>query len=157
MRLLRYRVDTGKIEYLKTGLPNPDGSYGWSRGEAYLNFGTGCLYASGANGSLFRIDPKSGKAEYLFTPVPDRPSRLASMCLAEDGCAYGVTGRAGNCELLQFDPLTEQYELLGRIRDEDGVDCWQIHDIVSLPDGTIYAGENDVPTRSGYLWEIAIQ
>jgi hypothetical protein len=110
----------------------------------------------GANGSLYRIDPKTGAAKYLFTPIPERPSRLAAMALGPDGMAYGITGRDGGCELLRFDPRTETYKLLGPIRDTDGVCCWQAHDIVALPDGTLFAGENDVPTRSGYLWECKI-
>lgn len=155
-RLFRYSPQEGQIDYLTTGLPNPDGSYGYAKLEGIFNLGTGCLYASGANGSLYRINPKSGEAEYLFTPIPDRPSRLASLALAADGCAYGVTGRAGRTELLRFDPAEETYELLGPIKDGNGVACWQAHDIVSLPDGTLYAAENDVPTRSGYLWEIML-
>lgn len=153
-RLFRYSPETGKIEYLNTGLPNPDGSYGYSKYEALFNFGTGCLYASGANGSLYRIDPQTGKGEYLFTPIERRRSRLAAMTLAGDGFAYGVTGRDGKCELLKFNPETETYELLGDIVDADGTTCWQVHHTIVLPDGTIYAGENDNPYRSSYLWEI---
>jgi hypothetical protein len=76
------------------------------------------------------------------------------MALGPDGMAYGVTGREGRCKLLRFDPKSEQYDLLGKVRDPDGTCCWQVHDIVALPDGILYAGENDVPHRSGYLWEI---
>jgi hypothetical protein len=67
-----------------------------------------------------------------------------------------VTGRDGNCELLRFDPKKETYDFLGQIKDQDGVSCWQVHDIVVLPDGTLYAGENDNPNRSSYLWEIIL-
>jgi hypothetical protein len=31
---------------------------------------------------------------------------------------------------------------------------WQCHDVAITPDGTLYAGENDHPRRSGYLWQI---
>ena len=78
------------------------------------------------------------------------------MTPGSDGCAYGVTGRGGECELLRFDPAAESYELLGPVIDGDGVSCWQVHDLTALADGTIYAGENDVPHRSGYLWEIKL-
>jgi hypothetical protein len=155
-RLFRYSPDKGRIEYLAAGLPNPDGSHGHAKAEAFFNFGTGCLYASGANGSLYRIDPKTGAAKYLFTPIADRRSRLAAMALGPDGKAYGITGRDGRCELLRFDPRKETYELLGPVRDAEGVCCWQAHDIVALPDGTLFAGENDNPNRSGYLWECKI-
>jgi hypothetical protein len=155
-RLWRYRPGADRIEFLSVGLPMPDKSRGFAKPEAFFNFGTGCLYASGPNGSLYRIETDSGRAHYLFTPIQDRRSRLASMALGPDGFAYGVTGRDGKCELLRFDPKREKYELLGPIRDGNGVNCWQVHDIIMLDDGTIYAGENDVPDRSGYLWEIKL-
>ncbi len=134
----------------------PDGSYGFAKTESYFNFHDGYIYASGASGSLYRIDTRTGDATYLFTPISDRPSRLASMVVAPDGYAYGVTGRQGKCELLKFDFKNDRYELLGSIIDEDGEPCWQVHDIVLAADGTFYACENDNPHRSGYLWEIKI-
>lgn len=155
-RLYKYSPRKDKIAYLKTGLPNPDGSFGYAQCEGIFNLGTGCLYASGANGSLYRIDTGTGKAEYLFTPIADRDSRLTSLALAADGFAYGGTGRNGKCELLRFDPKTEKYELLGDIVDEDGEACYQVHHFIALPDGTFYAAENDTPYRSSYLWEIKL-
>ena len=114
------------------------------------------MYASGGNGSLFRIDPETGSATYLFTPIEDRPSRLASLVVAGDGCAYGVTGRAGRCEVLRFDFGRDRYELLGPVVDQDGEPCFQVHHVVRAADGTLYACENDNPRRSGYLWEITL-
>ena len=35
-----------------------------------------------------------------------------------------------------------------------GISPWQIHDMSFAEDGTIFAGENDNPYRSSYLWEI---
>ena len=155
-RLFCYRRGTKRIEFLEQGIPNGDGSRGFCKLESIFNFGTGCLYASGGNGSLYRIDTKKKRAEYLFTAIDNRRSRLAAMCMARDGFAYGITGRDGRCELLRFDLRTEEYELLGEIKTSDGINCWQIHHIISLPDGTLFAGENDVPIRSGYLWEIKL-
>ena len=145
-----------KIEFLKTGLPMKDGSYGYEKMEAVFNLGDGYMYASGANGSIYRIDTNTGEATYLFTPISDRPSRLSSMVVASDGYAYAVTGREGKCELLRFDFKNTSYELIGKIVDEDGEACWQVHDIVAADDGTLYACENDNPYRSSYLWEIKL-
>lgn len=155
-RLFKYNPKKDKIEYLKTGLPNPDGSFGYIKHEGLFNLGTGCLYASGGNGSLFRIDTTTGKAKYLCTPIADRDSRLTSLEMAPDGYAYGGTGRFGKCELLRFDPKTEKTELLGHIVDEDGEPCYQVHHLIVLPDGTLFVGENDCPYRSSYLWEITL-
>lgn len=155
-RLCRIDPESDRIVFYQDGLPTPDGAYGTVKAEGLFNFHDGALYASGANGSLYRIDPSTGKASYLFTPIPDRPSRLASMTLAPDGYAYGVTGRNGQCELLRFDFRNTQYELLGPVVGTDGETCWQVHDICAADDGVLYACENDNPRRSGYLWEIAL-
>ena len=57
--------------------------------------------------------------------------------------------------MLRFDPRTAGWELLGPVVDGEAR-CWQVHDVAVAPDGTIYAGENDNPYRSGYLWEIQV-
>jgi hypothetical protein len=111
------------------------------------------MFATGGNGSIFRIDISTGYATCLGTPIADRPSRLSSMKLGRDGAAYGVAGMLGECQLIRFDPAAGRYELLGAVRDGDA-SCWQIHDVAVTPDGTIYACENDNPHRSSYLWEI---
>jgi hypothetical protein len=154
-RLAKYDPRTGRIHYLDAGLPRPDGKYGTVKVEGLFNLGAGCLHASGANGSLFRVDTKTGQGTYLGTPIPDRPSRLASLRLGPDGKAYGVTGRAGKCEVICFDPRKDTWQLLGQVVDGDEP-CWQVHDVCITPDGTLYAGENDHPRRSGYLWEIRL-
>ena len=160
-RFYKYDPRTDKIEYMDKGLPLPDGSYGYAKPEAFFNLGAGCLYVSGGGGALYRVDPRTGDAEFLFQAVGDegrgRRSRLAAMSPAPDGSAYAVTGRDGECEVLRFSLKDETYELLGPLEDsETGVAAWQIHDVCVTPDGTIYAGENDNPYRSGYLWEAAL-
>lgn len=155
-RLCRYDPSQNRIEYLDEGLPIPDGSHGYTHVEGLFNLHTGPLFASGANGSIYLLDPDSGRSEYLGTPISDAPSRLTSLVLHGNGYAYGVTGRQGKCRLLQFDPQTYKYELGDRIVDEEGVGMWQCHDVDITPEGVLYAGENDHPERSGYLWEIEI-
>jgi hypothetical protein len=81
---------------------------------------------------------------------------LTSLVLRKDGYAYGITGRDGNCRLLRFDPKTDTYDLGGPIVDEDGVAMFQCHDITAATDGVLYAGENDHPRRSSFLWEIQL-
>ena len=156
IRLCRIIPETDEIEFLTQGLPHPDGRYGFAKAEGFFNFHDGYIYASGENGSIYRINVQDGRAEYLLTPIPDRPSRLAAMALGKDGLAYGVTGRAGKCELLRFDFKNDKYELLGEIVDQDGTPCWQIHHVSFAADGTLYACENDNPYRSSYLWEIEL-
>ena len=151
-RLCKYDPKKQKIIYFDSGLPNPDGSYGFSKVDGIFNL-AGKLFASGGNGSIYRVDPATGKGKHLFTPVTDRRSRLSSLRMAPDGYAYGVTGRDGDCELLQFDPRKEKYKLLGRLTDGKE-NCWQVHDVAITAKGVIYACENDNLQRGGYLWEI---
>lgn len=154
-RLCKIDPEQNRIVFFQRGLPRPEGGHGTTRVEAFFNLGDGSLYASGGNGSLFRIDPATAESEYLFTPIPDRPSRLTSLVVGRDGCAYGIIGRDGRCELLRFDFRDSRYELIGNIKDADGEAMWQCHHIVLADDGTLYACENDNPHRSSYLWEIA--
>ena len=155
-RLCKFDPDQDRIEFFKHGLPRRDGEYGFAKVEGLFNLGTGCLYASGDSGSLYRVDPATAEAVYLGTPISDRPSRLTSLVMHSDGKAYGITGREGNCRLLCFDPSDDTYELGDEIVDSDGTPMWQCHDVDITPEGVLYAGENDHPYRSSYLWEIAL-
>ncbi len=154
-RLCRYDVCQDKIVYYNAGLPRPDGAYGYEKVEGLFHLGQGKLFASGGNGSIYRVDLDTGMGRLIGTPIDGRRSRLASLRLGPDGMAYGVVGRDGACQLLKFDPRAEKYELLGEVRAGEDV-CWQVHDVAITPDGVIYAGENDNPYRSGYLWEIKL-
>ncbi|MCC6422088.1 MAG: hypothetical protein IT447_01300 [Phycisphaerales bacterium] len=153
-RLCCIDPDLGRILFFQNGLPRPDGGYGTVKVEGLFNLGDGHLHASGGNGSIYRINIETGTSQYLFTPITDRRSRLTSLALGPDGCAYGVTGRDGHCQLLRFDFNNNRYDLLGRVGEAGGEGCFQVHHVVFAADGTLYACENDVPHRSAYLWEI---
>jgi hypothetical protein len=155
-RLCKYCPREDRILYFNTGLPRRDGKYGNAKVEGLFNLGAGDLHASGDNGSLYRVETASGKARYLGTPIPDRRSRLTQLVRHSNGMAYGITGRDGDCRIIRFDPRNDRYELIGdRIVDDSGEALFQCHDVSLTPDGTLYAGENDVPHRSGFLWEIS--
>lgn len=154
LRFCKYDPDADRVIYYSTGLPRIDGRPGFAKCESYFNFGDGWLYAGGANGSFFRIDPESGAAELVCTPTLDRPSRLAAMVKTDEGTAYGITGRGGRCELMRVYYKEGRYEKLGPVVDAQGRAMYQCHDITVAADGTLYACENDNPERSSYLWEI---
>jgi hypothetical protein len=156
-RLCKYDPRQDRVVFFQRGLPWPDGQPGYAKAEGLFNLGDGWIYASGANGSLYRVDPSDGAAQYLFTPTADRPSRLSSLAVTADGVAYGVTGRAGGCELMRVYYKEGTYEKLGKIVDDEGAAMFQCHDIVAAPDGVLYACENDNPHRSSYLWEITLE
>jgi hypothetical protein len=156
VRLCKFDPKADRIIFFQKGLPWPDGRYGTARPEAFFNFHDGFIYASGASGSLYRIDTATGDAQFLFTPTPDGPSRLTSMVSCGDGTAYGVTGREGECELMRLYYRTGKFEKLGPIRDETGCVMWQCHHLVAAGDDTLYLCENDNPYRSAYLWEVRL-
>lgn len=156
-RLCYYDPANEKMHYLDHGLPHADGSLGYCRLEGLFNLGNGMLYASGGNGSLYRIDPGTAAVSLIGTPISDRRSRLTSLARHSDGFAYGITGRDGDCVVLRFDPRTDQFETGDRVVDADGTALFQCHDVTITPDGILFAGENDHPERSGRLWEIPIR
>ncbi len=155
-RLCKYDPKQDRVVFYQTGLPHADGRYGFAKPEAFFNFNDGSIYASGDNGSLYRIDTETGTATFMFKPTADRPSRLSSLVKAGNGIAYGITGRENNCQLLKVDYINGKYEILDTIKDDAGNTLWQCHDIVMADDNTLYVCENDNPTRSSYLWEIEI-
>jgi hypothetical protein len=156
MRFCKYDPRQERMIFFKEGLPHPDGRYGTVRAEGLFNFHDGFIYASGASGSLYRIDPETGNTTFMFTPTTDGPSRLTSLVKTEDGIAYGVTGREGRCQLMRVDYRRGTFEKLGFIQDEEGNALWQCHHIVAAEDGVFFLCENDNPYRSSYLWEVTL-
>ena len=70
---------------------------------------------------------------------------------------YGSAGQDGLASLFRYDPASGSLEDLGPIYDPMLRErAFQLHDMTIAADGMIYAGENDVPYRSGYLWEITL-
>lgn len=153
-RICKYDPVQDKIIFHQSGLPRVDKKPGTASCETYFNFGDGSIYASGDNGSLYRINPQNFEIEYLFTPTPERASRLSSMVKVSDGVAYAVTGRDGKCELMKVYYQEGRFEKLGYIETEDHTSLWQCHDITMTKDGRIFICENDNPYRSSYLWEV---
>ena len=161
-RLYRYDPEEDRIEFFRHGLPHLDRSYGYAHIDGMFAAPNGKIYCGSGEGGLFRIDPDTAEVTLVGAPVP--PARIAAFTLKQvqglmgsDGYLYGIGGRYGNASLFRMDIETERYELLGRLYDpEIGTSAWQIHDMDITPDGTIYAGENDNPFRSSYLWEITL-
>ena len=78
------------------------------------------------------------------------------MANGPDGMLYGSAGQDGSASLFRYDPSRASLEDLGPIYDPILRErAFQIHDMSIAADGTIYAGEYDVPYRSGYLCEIS--
>lgn len=154
-RLYRYDPREDRIEFFRHGLPHLDRSAGYAHLDGMFAAPNGKIYCGSGEGGLFRIDPDTAEVTLLGAPVP--PARIAAFSMGHDGYLYGIGGRYGNASLFRLDLDTDRYELLGRLYDSTINDAaWQIHDMDVTPDGVVYAGENDNPFRSSYLWEITL-
>jgi len=154
LRLWRYHPDVGKIEFMKHGLPRLDGLRGTSGPDGVHAGPDGAVYMGTCEGLLCRIDPAS--AEVKAIGKPGSGQRLAGLANGPDGHLYGTAGSDGSVILFRYEVGSGCLAELGPVRDGDSHEpAWHIHDIAIAADGTIYAGENDVPHRSGYLWEIS--
>lgn len=153
-RLWRYHPDEGRRQFFHYGLPALYEPGCFVKADGLCTGPDGAVYAGTAEGTLCRIDPDTCRVELLGKPAPGR--RLAAMAVGPDGRLYGSCGRDGCASLFRWDPAGRDLVNLRPIFDaECGQQAWQIHDMAITADGTIYAGENDVPYRSGYLWEIS--
>lgn len=151
-RLWRYNPDRGRIEFLPQGLPRLEGA-----GTAHLDGAClgpeGAIYLGSKEGLLCRVEPESGAVTVLGKPAPGR--RLAALAVGPDERLYGCVGSEGHTSLFSYDPRRDRLCDLGQIVASDsGEAAWQMHCLAIAADGTLFAGENDVPHRSGYLWEI---
>jgi hypothetical protein len=152
-RLWHYHPDRGRIQFLDYGLPTLSGRNGFAHADGIHTGPDGAIYMGTAEGLLCRIDPDDHKITVIGKPGPHR--RLAAMANGPDGKLYGSAGQDGAASLFRYDPAGGSLEDLGPIYDPILKErAFQLHDMTIAADGTIYAGENDVPYRSGYLWEI---
>jgi hypothetical protein len=153
IRLMRYHPDNERIEYLPHGLPRLHGAKGTGQADEVHTGPDGAVYIGTAEGLLCRIDPETHAVEAIGKPGPAR--RLAAMCNGPDGRIYGTAGNAGSVVLFSYDPKSKSLVEHGSVFDDERRErAWHIHCLSICKDGTIYGGENDVPHRSGYLWEI---
>ena len=151
-RLWSFNPADNKPTHHRVGLPSIEGS-GFSKPDGTHTGPDGAVYMGSSEGHFFRIDPESHKIEYIGKPAPGR--RLTGMVNAADGNIYGSCGNGGAGNLFRYETATGKLDFLGPIFDSTlGVQAYQIHNMTITADGTIYGGENDVPNRSSYLWEI---
>ncbi|MCX5662172.1 MAG: hypothetical protein NTW19_21045 [Planctomycetota bacterium] len=152
-RLWSYHPDDKAPVYHRHGLPSLDGK-GFAKPDGVHLGPDGAVYMGSAEGALYRINSKNAKVEFIGKPAPG--ARLTGMVNGHDGKLYGSCGRLGAANLFSLEPGSGKLTNLGPIFDPALEEqMYQCHNMCITPDGTIYGGENDVPWRSSYLWEIA--
>ena len=156
-RLFRYHPDDDRVQFLDTTLPPAPGSDdACGMMDGTVSGPDGAVYASTRDGILCRIDPDSGDLETIGQPGSAKLRRLSAMISDGESKIFGVAGKGGEAELFSLELGSGAITMHGALYDpEIDVHAWQIHDLALCKDGTLYAGENDVPTRSSYLWELS--
>jgi sugar lactone lactonase YvrE len=156
-RLFRYHPDDDAVQFLDATLPPAPGSAGESgMMDSTVTGPDGAVYASTRDGMFCRIDPDRGEVETIAQPGSAKLRRLSAMISDGESRIFGIAGKGGEAELFSYEVGSGAVTVHGRVYDpEIDVNAWQIHDLALCDDGTLYAGENDVPLRSSYLWEIS--
>jgi hypothetical protein len=153
-RLWRYHPEEDQWHVFPFGLPAWDNPLSTVKTDGACTGPDGAVYMGSTEGVLYRIDPDTFQVKVIGKPAPGR--RLTGMAVGPDGRLYGSCGRDGAANLFRYDAASGELANLGPIFDPQCAEqAWQIHDMTIAADGTIYAGENDVPHRSSYLWEIS--
>jgi hypothetical protein len=153
-RLWRYHPDEARRQFFNYGLPALGNRQAFVKVDGACTGPDGAVYMGSTEGTLCRIDPDSFQVELVGKPAAG--NRLTGMAGGPDRRLYGSCGRDGAANLFRYDPRNKELTDLGPIFDPECAEqAWQVHDMTITSDGTIYVGENDVPHRSGYLWEIA--
>ncbi|MCC6581685.1 MAG: hypothetical protein IT440_14735 [Phycisphaeraceae bacterium] len=159
--LFRYDPDQARAQWFRHSLPNAkaDANIMYPNAgpiDVMLNGRDGWLYVGTCGGSLCRIHAESAEVEYLGHPAPTR--RMPGLKHLDEDRLLGCCGdQDGGC-LFIYHKKTKQFEVLGSIIDtRTGLSLYRTHDLEIGSNGHVYVAETDVPTRSGYLWEIELQ
>ena len=159
--LYRYDPESAQIHWFKHGLPNAkaDSNIMYPNAgpiDVMVNGNDGWLYVGTCGGSLCRIQAESGRVEYLGHPAPTR--RMPGLKNYRDDLLLGCCGDEDGGGVFTFDKKTKHFEVLGPIIDNrTGLSLYRTHDLEIGSNGHVYVAETDVPTRSGYLWEIELE
>jgi outer membrane protein assembly factor BamB len=122
--------------------------------DVMINGGDGYLYVGSSAGALYRLDPRTGQAEWLGKPTA--AARMPGLKVWRDGLLLGVVGDDKAASVFTYDRERRAFRVLGPIIAEDGTALHRTHDLAIMNDDTIFVAETDAPDRSGYLWECRI-
>jgi hypothetical protein len=159
--LFKYDPAQGGIVFFEHGLP--DGAKmanimypGAGPVDCMINGGDGYLYIGTTGGTLLRLDPATAGVKYLGKPYASR--RMPGLKVWREGLLLGVVGDTDLSYLFAYDRECGRFIDLGAIVDtQTGLPLYRTHDLATMDSGQVYVAETDVPSRSGYLWECAVE
>ncbi len=154
--LFRYHPEHESPDFFDDPIPNldPDHMFTFPLNgpiDSFINGGDGHLYFGSMTGDLYRLDPASGRSACLGNPGGGL--RLAALIPGPDGRLLGSYGAYNETGLFLYDRGRGSFHDLGRVRDDDGVACFMVHDIAWDGGERVFAAETDTIDRSSYLWE----
>jgi hypothetical protein len=150
--LFCYDPTTDQMNWLGRGLPRLSALDPGSADTMLLAEDDGFIYIGTGIGALCRLDPRTGDVELLGKPCNGR--RLTGLRFGPDGRLYGVGGDGERVRVFAYDRESRAFTHYGIIHDYDyGEGADHCHDMCITDDYVIFAGENDNPRRSGFLWE----
>jgi len=151
IRLFCYDPDTEEMTWFGHGLPKL-GAGDRGRIDTMFLADDGQLYIGTGAGALCRLEPASGDAVLLGKP--GHGNRLTGLAQGQDGQLYGVAGDCERARVFSYDRESGAFRDYGGIFDPElGEGPERCHDMALTDDYVLFAGENDNPRRSGFLWE----
>jgi hypothetical protein len=160
--LFKYDPATGKITYFHHSIPEGKECAGIMYPGAgpvdtMINGRDSYLYIGTCGGTLVRLDPKTAKCDYLARPQPTR--RMPGLVIWHDSVLIGAGGDNQGGYIFTYDRKTGAVQNLGKLVDPTtGEQLFRVHDLrLSLDGKTAYVAETDVPSRSGYLWQVELE
>jgi outer membrane protein assembly factor BamB len=121
--------------------------------DSMINGGDGFLYIGTGLGELYRLDPETGKSEYLGRPTAQ--NRMPCLCVGPDGMIYAAGGDLDVSHFVRYDRSTKAFDVLGPVQAADGAKCYRPHDL-TYHGGHFYIAETDNPRRSGFIWKVKV-
>jgi hypothetical protein len=151
IRLFCYDPNSDQITWFGHGLPKVGAG---DRGtvDTMLLADDDLIYVGTGAGALCRLNPKTAEVTLLGKPSSGR--RMTGLALGRDGQIYGVAGDCERARVFSYDRESGRFTNWGGIFDPAlGEGPERTHDIALTDDYVLFAGENDNPRRSGFLWE----
>lgn len=151
-RLFCYDPAADEMHWFLQGLPKLFPGDPGGADTMLLAEDDGLIYIGTSNGALCRLDPATAEVEFLGKPCNGK--RLTGLKFGRDGQLYGVGGNDERVRVFSYDRESKKTTHYGVIYDYDyGEGADHCHDMCLTDDYVVYAGENDNPRRSGFLWE----
>ena len=110
-----------------------------SRPEDYHAAGDGSFLLAGNSGEIDRYWPSTGRIAHLdLPPAADGINQITAIRQDSAGIIWAGAARAGDAELLRFDPVSGRFRIWRQDSPEDPLLIGPIKHILQTPDGLLW-------------------